>query len=84
MREIPQPPKSPYRKEIIAGSISLVAVTFLLIVILFSQGVFISKEIVSASVTYDADPYNMGKSDPHTYTVTDAEDIAFLKKHSRS
>ena len=45
---------------------------------MFFQGVFDSEEIITASVTYDADPYNTGKSDPHTYAITEAEDIAFL------
>ena len=80
MIENPQPPKSPYRKEIIAVSISLLAVLFILFAFLFFQGVFDSEEIITASVTYDADPYNIGKSDPHTYAITDAEDIAFLSE----
>jgi|LSQX01.2.fsa_nt_gb hypothetical protein len=70
--------KSPFRSAVIASSVALFAVLLIFIAIIYAQGVFASKEIVSATVTYDADPYNEGQSDPHTYTITDAEDIAFL------
>ena len=70
--------KSPFRSAVIASSVALFAVLLIFIAIFYAQGVFASKEIVSATVTYDADPYNEGQSDPHTYTITDAEDIAFL------
>ncbi|NLW89133.1 MAG: hypothetical protein GXY43_05370 [Clostridiaceae bacterium] len=70
--------KSPFRSAVIASSVALFAVLLIFIAILYTQEIFGSKEIVSATVTYDADPYNEGKSDPHTYTITDAGDIAFL------
>lgn len=75
--------KSPFRSAVIASSVALFAVLLIFIAIFYAQGVFGSKEIVSATVTYDADPYNKGKSDPHTYTITDAEDIAFLTETLR-
>lgn len=46
---------------------------------LLASGVFSSREITTVSVTYDADPYNAEQSDPHTYEVSDAEDILFLQ-----
>jgi hypothetical protein len=57
----------------------IVAVCILAAVIIITSGVFQSKEIVSVSVTYDQDPYNEGQSNPHTYAVTSADDIAFLE-----
>lgn len=83
MSKTPHPSKSPFRATVIACSISLIAVLLIFTAIFYTQGVFASKEIVSATVTYDADPYNKGKSDPHTYIITDAEDIAFLTETLR-
>ena len=51
----------------------------LILAVLFALGIFDSKDVVSASVTYDEDPYNAGQSSPHTYVVTKAEDIAFVE-----
>ncbi len=66
------------RKAATGGAILLV-ICVLIFAGLLAAGVFQSRDIISVSVTYDADPYNEGKSDPHTYAVTDEEDIAFLE-----
>lgn len=69
---------SRYKKAVIIDAIGL-AVCALVFAVLASSGAFRSRDIVSVSVTYDADPYNGGQSNPHTYAVTDVEDIAFLE-----
>ena len=67
-----------HRKKVFAGALCLLicAAAF---TGLSASGVFSSREITSVSVTYDADPYNEGQSDPHTYEVSDTEDILFLQ-----
>jgi len=50
----------------------------LVLALLFVLGAFESKPAVAISVTYDADPYNAGQSDPHTYVVTAEKDVVFI------
>jgi hypothetical protein len=78
MRKTPHLYKAPFRSAVIASSISFAVILLIFIAILYSQGVFGSKEIVSATVTYDEYPYTEWLSDPHTYSITDAEDLAYL------
>ena len=56
-----------------------IVVCVLILAVLFAVGVFDSQDFTSISVTYDEDPYNAGQSDPHTYAITESEDIAFVE-----
>lgn len=69
---------SRYKKVAVVGAACLV-VCALVFAGLSIGGVFQSCDIISVSVSYDAEPYSEWQSNPHTYAITDEEDIIFLQ-----